>query len=39
MKEDFLISFSLSGVFEIERFVNRKKELSKIKEAFKDDES
>lgn len=39
MKEDFSIPFSLSGVPEIERFVGRKEELSKIKEAFEGDGS
>ena len=39
MKEDFSIPFSLSGVPEIEQFVGRKKELSKIKDSFQDDES
>lgn len=39
MKEDFSISFSLSEVSEIEQFVSRKKELSKVKDSFQDNES
>lgn len=34
MKDDFSVVFSLSGVAEIEQFVGRKKELTRIKKAF-----
>ncbi len=39
MKEDFSIPFSLSGVSEIEQFVGRKEELSKVKDSFQGDGS
>lgn len=39
VKEDFSITFSLSGIPEIDQFVGRKEELNKIKEALQGVES
>ncbi|KAG4429851.1 hypothetical protein IFR05_014662 [Cadophora sp. M221] len=38
-REDFLITFSLYNVFDVEHFVSRENELSKIHKALQGDES